>query len=99
MKRFIILFFALIMLCGCAKVVQKIPIDACEIPAHTETRVWYSTQKIANNTTIIPHIYHVDVPTEYRLCFRVVYDNDKTRVKWESVGKDEYDAFMEDKQP
>ena len=96
MKRVIaIIMLIVIVLSGCAKIVQKVPIDSRIIPEHTETRVWFSTQRVGESTIIIPHHHTVNVPTDYQLCFRLVYDNDKMRTRWESVGKDEYDAYIE----
>ena len=97
MRKFLIVLSLLcLILTACKKVVQKIPIDACTIPAHTENRVWYSYQTIGKTHIPIPHYYTVNIPITYRLCYRVIYDNDKESVRWEIAGKDEYDKYVED---
>lgn len=94
MKKVLLLFCITVIFCftGCRKVVQKIPIDACTIPAHTEQQIEY----FGTGNGKKPYIVTNSVPTTYMICYRLIYDDDSSGIRWEEVAKDEYDMFLEE---
>lgn len=87
-KPIVMLILFCLLLTGCKKVVQKIPIDACTIPAHVE----YDSYGTGDDKKY----YSERIPTTYYICYRRVFDNDTNDIKWEEVGKDEYNNYMEE---
>lgn len=100
MKKIILVLIAITMatfICGCAKVVDEIPIDARFTESHQEIRTDYDYQvDILGEETfkLMPNIHTVTIPDKYEVQYRVYYDDSTNKTEWREVARDEYEAVL-----
>ena len=100
MKRFIPLLF-IIFLCGCAKQIDEYPTDARYTEAYQGIETTYDYEfDIFSEEGFkkMPNTHSRMFPAKYELQYRIKYDDGTSRTEWRTVARDEYEAFVGDRE-
>ena len=99
MKRIFIIIVAiaitiLLVGCGLAQEVSRVPVDCRYTPGHTEivTETKYEYNLLKGEFQLVPYTKSKWVDDAYQVKSRITYDDGTTRYQWKSVGKADYEA-------
>lgn len=99
MKKIIFVALCLVMvtmLCGCAEAISEEPINVDFIEAYSavETKYEYKYDWYHGDYRMVPVIKTVYHPDEYRVQYRVTYDNGSTATVWRTVDRQIYEDAL-----
>ena len=83
------------MLCAChGNEVYLEPMDYRFTPAHTEIETDIEHVYIGDTWVSIPVSHSVFYSDEYEILYRITYEDGAVEDHWKTVGKREYDSFV-----